>query len=223
MGNRFRFSHGLRPKTVNGSIKAFYQISVWFDLLVQYNFCWLKGSLHTGKTVVDELLFMSFPLFSAAPCVGTEEQRVQRQAYNVASLPQPSATEWAAHAAECHLPRILHSGQHDAPQFSPFAGKQLSKLTGKRQQRHLPSFTIQLRPRQSIPDARWDPTLNHLSLFLLFFRTEQQQLTSLLFVLPPSWCRDSPSCLHAPRGADDSGLPPANGHQPHGSTLASRE
>lgn len=38
-------------------------------------------------------LFMSSRLVSAAARVGTEEQRVQRQAYDVASLPQPSAAE----------------------------------------------------------------------------------------------------------------------------------
>lgn len=191
---------------------------------------WLTGVAQLKNIVICCINILSvlagfFVLFfsplSAASCFGTKEQRVQRQTYNVASLPQPSTTERAAHAAECHLPRILFSGQHNAPQFPPFAGKQLPKFTGKRQQRHLPSFTLQLRPRQSIPDARWDSTVNYLPPFILY--TVQLQLTSLLFVLPPFSCRDPPSCLYAPRGADDSGLPPANGHQPHGSTLASRE
>lgn len=59
----------------------------------------------------------------------------------------------------------------------------------------------------------------------------QTELTSSCFfhshqhnaLISSSQCRDTPSSLHAPRGADDSGLPPANGHQPHGSTLALRE
>lgn len=120
---------------------------------------------------------MSFSLLSAAACVGTKEQRVQCQAYDAASLPQSSTTERAAHAPECHLPRVLRSGQHNA--FPTFAGKQLPELAGKWQQRHLPSFTIQFRPRQPIPDARWDPTLNDLPFVLVFLCTEQEQLISL--------------------------------------------
>lgn len=80
--------------------------------------------------------------FSAAARVGTEEQRVQRQAYDAAALPQSATAERAAHAPECHLPGVLRSGQHDA--LPAFAGKQLPKLAGERQQRHLPSFSIQL-------------------------------------------------------------------------------
>lgn len=52
-----------------------------------------------------------------------------------------------------------------------------------------------------------------------FSHCEATKLTSPFFCL----IRDSTSCLHPPRGADDSGLPPTNGHQPPGSSFASRE
>lgn len=94
------------------------------------------------------------PLLSAAPGVGTEKQRVQRKAHNAASFPQPSTAERPAHAAERHLPRVLPSSQHDAPRFPPLAGKQLPELAGQRQQHHLSTFAVQLRPRQPVPDTR---------------------------------------------------------------------
>lgn len=151
-------------KALKHSIKS---LEIKTALVLRVSTHW-KNILSIGciKALPVWTILMSVSLFSAASCVGTEEQRVQRQAYDVAPLPQPSTTERAAHAAECHLPRILSSGQHNAPQFPPFAGKQLPKLPWKRQQRHLPSFTIQLRTRQSIPDARWVQTVNNLGLFL---------------------------------------------------------
>lgn len=71
---------------------------------------------------------------------------------------------------------------------------------------HHPALTLAVHSRCQVRSN------SDLPLFFSFNHTEQQQLNSLLFDLPPSGRRDSPSCLHAPRGADDSGLSPANGH-----------
>lgn len=121
---------------------------------------------------------------SAAPCVGTEKQRVQRQAYDVAPFPQPSAAERPAHAAERHLPGILPSSQHNAPRFPALAGEQLPELSGQRQQHNLSAFAIQLRSRQPVPDARWVSTMG---LILFFYRRSSQSYTSVfLFNIPPS-------------------------------------
>lgn len=125
------------------------------------------GPAHPGtphkanKSHVDQFIVrfisssfaLSLPL-SAAPCAGTEEQRVQRQAHHAAPLPQPSAAERAAHAPERHLPGVVPSGQHAAGHLPPLAGEQLPQLPRERQQRHLPALAVQLRARQSVPDAR---------------------------------------------------------------------
>lgn len=123
---------------------------------------------------------VSLSLLSAAPCVGTEKQRVQREAFDVASFPQPSTTERPAHAAERHLPRVLPSSQHNAPGFPPLAGEQLPKLTGQRQQHHLSSLAIQLRPRQPVPDTR-----SALPGGLILFFCMKNSHT-FLFDIPPS-------------------------------------
>lgn len=102
-----------------------------------------------SSTVYKLKYYFSFS--SVASCFGTEEQRVQCQAHNAASLPQPTSAERAAHAPECHLPRILHSGKHCS--FPSFSGKRLPKFTRKRQQHHLPSLAIQLRSGKSVPAA----------------------------------------------------------------------